>query len=361
MELKAFVNFPWEVYGTSSQWVPPLKSEVCRLLDKNRHPYWRFSDQMLLLAQKNGEIRGRIAGIIDHNFNAYHGQKCCIWGFFECLDDPDAASALFSSVKRWALHRKMDFLLGPFNPSTNYEAGLLVDGFDHPPALMMTYNPPYYAPLIESCGFRKEKDLLSFFIGGGYRPPQWLNNLSERFKRISNLWARPVRKKEFRAEAALIRKIYHEAWSGNWGFVPTTEEEFQLIAKNVTRVLDEDLAFFLFCGEEPAGIALILPDLNPLLKRLNGRIGPSGLWKIMRYRKEINGARGFMFGIRKRYQDIGLPVVALDYLMKKIEKGDRFKYFEFGWTLEDNESINQWLLDGGMKVHNRYRVFRLDL
>ena len=132
---------------------------------------------------------------------------------------------------------------------------------------MMTYNPAYYADLAESCGHGKEKDLLSFFVEGDYQPPHWIESVSSRVKKDMNAWVRPVRPKEFVSEAALIRRIYHEAWSENWGFVPTTEDEFRWIAKSVERVIDEDLAFFVYCGEDPVGFALILPDINPLLKR----------------------------------------------------------------------------------------------
>ncbi|MCP4575715.1 MAG: acyl-CoA N-acyltransferase [Deltaproteobacteria bacterium] len=357
-DLKSFVNFPWKVYEKRSLWVPPLKREVYRLLDVKKHPFWRFSDQILILARRGADTIGRIAGIVDHNYNRYHGEKGGIWGFFECVDDVAAAKALFSAVKTWAAGKGMTFLRGPLNPSTNYEAGLLVEGFEHRPTLMMTYNPPYYAGFVESSGYEKEKDLLSFFVDGNYQPPHWIEAVSSRVKKDMNAWARPVHPKEFVSEAALIRRIYHEAWSENWGFVPTTEDEFRWIAKSVERVIEEDLAFFVYCGEEPVGFALILPDINPLLKRLNGKIGLSGLWKILRHKKEINGTRGFMFGIKKQYQEVGLPAVALDHLLGKIGKDDKFQYFEFGWTLEDNDAINQWLMEGGMRVRNRYRIFR---
>ena len=159
---------------------PPLRKRFAGCWTPGKHPFWEFSERILFLARRGSETVGRIAGIIDRHYNEFHGEKMGIWGFFECADDPEAAAALFSSVETWVRQKGMTFVRGPLNPSTNYEAGLLIDGFDYPPALMMTYNPPYYPRLVESCGFTKEKDLLAFLIDGAYRLPEWMDRLAER-------------------------------------------------------------------------------------------------------------------------------------------------------------------------------------
>ncbi|HWR72214.1 MAG TPA: acyl-CoA N-acyltransferase, partial [Nitrospirota bacterium] len=179
-ELKDFIDLPWRIYAEYPNWVPPLKKEVRRMLDPRRHPFWEFSERMLFLARRGSETVGRIAGIIDRNYNQFHNEKMGIWGFFECADDPEAAAALFSSVETWALRKGMIFLRGPLSPSMNYETGLLIEGFDYPPVVGMTYNPPYYLKLIESGGYTKEKDLLAFLIDGEYRLPGWMDRLAER-------------------------------------------------------------------------------------------------------------------------------------------------------------------------------------
>ena len=163
-ELKDFIDLPWRIYGSYPNWVPPLKEEVRRMLDPGGHPFWEFSERILFLVRRGSETVGRIAGIIDRHYNQFHGEKMGIWGFFECDDDPEAAAALFSSVETWALQKGMTFMRGPLSPSTNYEVGLLIEGFAHAPVLMMTYNPPYYPGLVESCGYTKEKDLMAFLI-----------------------------------------------------------------------------------------------------------------------------------------------------------------------------------------------------
>jgi hypothetical protein len=357
-DLKEFVTLPWKIYAESPQWVPPLKRDVIELLDPSRHPFWNFSERILFLVKRNSVTLGRIAGIIDRNFNEYHREKSAVWGFFECIDEVDVAQALFSSVETWARQKGMTHLRGPLNPSTNYEAGMLIDGFLHRPCLMMTYNPPYYPRLVESCAFQKEMDLFSFLAERGYQAPEWMQRGVERVKKDKNIWIRPVRPREFESEASLIRKIYHDAWSDNWGFVPTTEDEFRWIAKSVARVLEKDNAFFLYYRQEPVGVGFMLPDINPLIKRLNGRFGPLGLLKILLYRREVDGVRGFMLGIKKDYQRIGLPLAAFDHLMNLARKNQKYRYLEFGWNLESNEQMNQALLEGGLSIHNRYRIFR---
>jgi hypothetical protein len=244
------------------------------------------------------------------------------------------------------------------NPSTNYEAGLLVHGFEHRPCLMMTYNPPYYLRLVEACAFQKEIDLFSFLAERGYQPPEWVRKAVERVRKDTRIWIRPVRPREFESEASLIRKIYHNAWSDNWGFVPTTEEEFRWIAKAVVRILEKDHAFFIYYRQEPVGVGFMLPDVNPLLKHLNGRFGPLGFFKFLLYRRKIDGVRGFMLGIKKEYHQMGLPIAALDYLFDLAKKNQRYRYLEFGWNLENNEKMNRGLLEGGLSIHNRYRIYQ---
>ena len=177
-DLKDFIDLPWKIYTEYPNWVPPLKKDVRRMLDPDKHPFWEFSERILFLARRGSRTVGRIAGIIDRHYNEFHNEEMGIWGFFECVDDHEAAAALFSSVEKWVRQKGMTFMRGPLSPSTNYEVGLLIKGFNYPPALMMAYTPPYYPGLVESCGFSKEKDLLAFLIDGDYRLPEWMDRLA---------------------------------------------------------------------------------------------------------------------------------------------------------------------------------------
>ncbi len=360
-ELKDFIDLPWRIYAEYPKWVPPLKKEVRRMLDPGKHPFWEFSERILFLARRGSETVGRIAGIIDRHHNQFHNEKMGVWGFFECADDPEAAAALFSSVEKWVRRKGMTFIRGPLSPSTNYETGLLIEGFNYPPVLMMAYNPPYYPVLVESCGFTKEKDLVAFLIDGAYRLPEWMDRLAEKISKKKGIRIRAARPKDADSEFALIRDIYNASWSGNWGFVPLSDNEMRDIQKNVMTFADPDLAFFIYYEDEPAAVCVIFPDINPLLKRLNGRIGILGLLKFLMYRREIRGLRCLMFGVKEKFRQLGIPMLAFQHIYEIAKKQKKYQYLEMGWTLEDNESINSLIEEAGAKRYKKYRLFRKSL
>ena len=360
-ELRDFINLPWKIYAEYPLWVPPLKKDVRRMLEPGRHPFWEFSERILFLARRGKKTVGRIAGIIDRHHNEFHREQMGIWGFFECADDPEAASALFASVEKWVCQKGMAFVRGPLNPSINYEAGLLVDGFDFPPALMMTYNPPYYPRLIESCGFSKEKDLFSFIIDGKYRLPEWMNRLAERVARKKGVHIRAFRLKDPVPELALVREIFNDCWSDNWGYVPLSDHEIREIGKSMVEIADQDLAFFIYYEDEPVGVCVVLPDINPLLKRFNGSIGLSGLLKYLLYRREITGLRGLLFGVKEKYRQLGFPLLAFRHLFEVVRKKGQYRSLELGWTLEDNDSINSLVEESGARIHKKYCIYRKSL
>ena len=360
-ELKDFIDLPWKIYAGDPKWVPPLKKEVRHLLDPGRHPFWEFSERILFLARRGSETVGRIAGIIDRHNNEFHGEQMGAWGFFECADDPEAAASLFASVETWVRQKGMTFLRGPLNPSINYEVGLLIEGFEYPPALMMTYNPSYYPRLAELCGFTKEKDLFSFRVDSTYQLPEWMDSFAQRLAQKKGIRIRSFRLKEPVPELALVRDIYNDCWSGNWGYVPLSDNETLEMGKSMVKIGDPDMAFFIYYEDEPAGICVVLPDINPLLKRLNGRIGLQGLLKVLLYRREIIGLRGLLFGTKEKYRQLGIPMLALRHLLELVKKKEQYHYMELGWTLEDNESINLLIEEGGGRIHNKYRIFRKSL
>jgi hypothetical protein len=359
--LKDFIDLPWEIYAGYPQWVPPLKKDFRRMLDTRRHPFWEFSERRLFLARRGAKTVGRIAGIIDRHYNEFHRENMGIWGFFECFDDPAAAAALFSAVETWVRQKGMTFIRGPLNPSANYEAGLLIEGFDYPPVLGMTYNPPYYPRLVESCGFIKEKDLLAYLIEAPFQVPEWVDRLAERLAQKKGVHIRPFRIEDQDSEFLLIREIYNDSWSGNWGFVPLSENEIRNIQKDLMKFGDKDLVFFIYYEQKPVAVCVVLPDLNPLLKRLNGRVGLLGLLKLFMYRGEVRGLRGLIFGVKEEYRQLGFPMLATQQLNEILRKKEKYHYLEMGWCLEDNESINFLIEEAGVKTHKRYRLYRKSL
>jgi hypothetical protein len=269
----------------------------------------------------------------------------------------EAGRALFSAVEEWGCERGMSFLRGPLNPSVNYEVGTLIENFRYPPTLMMTYNRPYYSSLIEAAGFRKEKDLFSYWVDRNLRTPEWVLPLVERLKQKSGVRIRHARREDFDAELGLIREIYNAAWSGNWGYVPMTEAEAREMGRALKPVVDPALVVFVYVNDQPIGVGFALPDWNPILKQLDGRIGPLGLCRIMRRKRTIKGLRGFIFGIKPEYQNLGVPILAYDYASRFLRSNSPYQYMELGWILEENpinDFIGQW---GGLPVYRRYRIY----
>ena len=253
-EMKAFLELPWKIYARDPNWIPPLKKEVAKLLDPKTHPFWQFAEQRLFLAQRDGETVGRIAGILDHNYNRFHDERMGVWGFFECANDLEVATALFGGVEEWLRDQGMAFIRGPLNPSTNYEGGLLIEGFEQRPVFMMTYNPSYYPELVAASGFSKEKDLLSFWVDRQWQQPPWVERLARRISNKIDIQMRPPMIRNFRSELEYLKEIYHEAWFENWGFVPMTDAEWDDIGRSLVRIMDPGLSFFMLDDQEPVGV-----------------------------------------------------------------------------------------------------------
>lgn len=360
-EMRAFIDLPWTIYQGDANWIPPLKPSLARLLEPKEHPYWQQARRELYLARRGSEVVGRIAAIVDDQYNQYQQERMGAWGFFECRQDPETAAALFATAEGWVRQQGMEFFRGPLNPSLNYEAGLLIQGFASPATLMMTYNPPYYPELVHFCGFRKEKDLLAYHFPVDYHPPEWAISVGQRLLEKEDVAIRPMDPKRFEEEVRLLTEIYNESWARNWGFVPITLAESRDMVKELLPVAELDLTFFVLYRGEPVGVCIIIPDINPLLRRFNGKLGLSALIKKHLFWSEISGLRGLIFGIKEQYRQMGLPLVVFYHLFKVVERNQQYRYVELGWNLEDNDAINRLYEDGGLRPHKRYRIYRKDL
>jgi hypothetical protein len=360
-QLQNFINLPWKIYHGNPTWVPPLKAEVRRLLDTRKHPFWKFSERVLFLALRGNETVGRICGIVDNNHNRYHSEKMGAWGFFECQDDPEVASALFSEVETWLKTKGMNFLRGPLNPSANYSVGLLIEGFSLMPAIMMLYNPRYYVDLVTACGNEKEKDLFAFRVNREDQVTDRMERLARRIKRHNDITFRTMDPREIDREVKIVKEIYDDAWSENWGFVPMTDDEIAEVGSGLKRIGDKELSLFVYHGETPVGVCLVIADISPLLKRLNGKIGLTGLLKILLFRREITGVSLPLLGVRKDFQKLSSPLslVAINHVSTLAR--EKHHYLEAGWTLEDNVGINKLIMEAGGRIHKKFRVYRKEI
>jgi hypothetical protein len=311
-----FLLFPWQAYAGSSCWVPPLLSERRHTLDPAHNPFFAHAEVQLFLARRGRRAVGTIAAFINHAYNQFQGDRVAFFGFYEVQRDPDAAAALLEVAARWAAERGMRAVRGPINFSTDNESGLLIDAFDQPPVLMTVYNPPYYRDYIEAAGFTKAMDWYAYTIdraalGGGdvNDLPSKLVRVAEIARRRSGATFRKVRMDRFEEELGYVRQIYNRAWERNYSFVPLDNAEIDSIAAGLKQIIDPDLVFIAEAGGEPVGVSITLPDINQVLRRMNGRLLPFGWWHWLTGRKHIDGARVFAMGLVPEYRHRGIDAV----------------------------------------------------
>jgi GNAT superfamily N-acetyltransferase len=354
-DLDRFVKLPWKIYENDPVWVPPLLHDVNILLDRNKHPFHKHADVEYFLATRDNEVVGRIAAIINQLHNEFHEDKVGFFGFFESIDDQAVADALLSTAEQWVRSRGMQEIRGPMNFSVNEECGLVVDGFDVQPVIMMTHNPQYYMRLLENAGYAKAKDLLAYYMEG-MKPPEVLTRRLERARKSEGVEIRLVDLKRFDEEVATFKEIYNSAWEKNWGFVPMTDEEFNFLAKQLRPVVDPHLVLVAEVKGEPVGFAIGLPDFNQALKKINGRLLPFGLLKLLWHKRHINLARIVTLGLKPGFRKMGIDAMLYSRLF---EEGPPRGYTrgEGSWILEDNWEMRRGMERFGAVVYRTYRIY----
>ncbi|HYJ80834.1 MAG TPA: hypothetical protein VEW03_14570 [Longimicrobiaceae bacterium] len=360
---RSFVRLSWQVNAGDPLWVPPLRVALDPLLD-GRHPFHEHADVVFLLAERGGEAVGRVAAVVNHRSNEFHGERAGTFGLFECRDDPEAATALLGAAAEWLRERGMAAMRGPFNLSTNDELhspGVLVEGFDTPPVFMMGHNPPYYGRLVEGAGLVKVKDLLAYWRTHG-RPGDRLVEGVKRLARREGWSIRSLQMKHFRAEVARVMEVYNSAWERNWGFVPMTAAEFEHMSKEFKPVMDPDLCLLAETAEgEPIGFLLAIPDLNLAIRHLpNGKLFPFGFLKFLWHKRKIRRLRVLTLGLKPGHQASGIgAALYLHGFHVAATKG--YEAGEASWILEDNHRMRQALEKLDTAVYKRYRVYERPL
>ena len=360
-ELHRFFDVADKVYAGDPLWVPPLRDDVAKVFsDKN--PFFEHGAMQLFIARRGSEDVGRIAAILDENHNTFHGEKTSFFGYFESVDDAAVAHALFAAAAGWGRERGMATLRGPANPTLNDEAGLLVDGFDSSPILMMTYNPRYYIGLIEGAGFRKAKDLLAYWFEIKPDPLDRLTKLARRVaSREPDVVVRNISKKSLDADLPKIREVYNGAWEKNWGFVPMTAAEMDFMAKRLKPLVDKDFLFLAEArrpdgGMEPIAFMLTLPDYNVAMKPLGGYLLPFGWLKFLLNLKKIRAIRVLTLGIKAGWRQRGIQSVMFEKgLRAALRRG--ITGCEMSWLLEDNEAVIRAADLWGGRLYKTYRMY----
>jgi GNAT superfamily N-acetyltransferase len=352
---RAFIELPFRLYRSDPLWIPPLRRDVADLLSPS-HPFHQHGQVELFLARDaGGRVVGRIAAVKNDAHLAQHHDGAGFFGFFETERDPAVAKALLDTAAAWLSSRGLSVMRGPASFSVNEECGLLVDGFDTSPALMMPHNPRWYADLLEGYGFRKAKDLLAYWHEDAPVPDR-VARLSDALAARHQITIRSLDMKDFKAEVERIRKLYNEGWEANWGNVPMTDAEFSHMAKQFKPVAVPEMVLFAYVRGELAGFALALPDLNVALRHMNGRLLPFG-WAIgLWYGRKINRGRVLTLGVLPQYRRTG----AADLLYLTLIKNARAKGIvsgEASWILEDNALMRTAIERVGGKPYKTYRLY----
>jgi GNAT superfamily N-acetyltransferase len=368
-DLMEFIRFPWHIYKNDPFWVPPLIVERKEFLDRRKNPFFKHAEVIFYMAKRNGQTVGRIAGIVNHNHIEYHQERAGFFGLFECVKDYEVAKALLETVLEWLKSKGMKIMRGPANFSSNEEWGFLVEGFDSRPVIMMGYNPPYYLDFMENYGLVKTKDLYAYFIDESLPPPERVVRMAENIRKKEKIKIRNINMKEFKNEVERIKQIYNSAWSKNWGFIPMTDEEFDHLAKNLKQIVDPYMVFIAEVDSKPAGFSLALPDFNQVLARLNGRLFPFGILKLLWHTKirnklirriHRNGVRIITMGIVPEFQKRGIDTVFyVETYNVGVKRG--YTWAEMSWVLEDNTLMNRVLELLGARLYKKYRIYEIKI
>jgi len=361
--IRRFLRMSYGIYQDDPLWVAPLLADLKKVFT-DANPLFEHAEIQLWVATQNGHDVGRTAGIADRNFNAHQKENAAFFGFFECVNDRAVAHALMEKVVNWARGKGFNKILGPLNPTTNEEGGLLVNGFDSSPVFMMTYNPPYYADLVTGEGFTKTKDLLAYFFDLANTPMERFERLANKFKRREpGLAIVPIRRRNLAQSLVKVKAVYNEAWQENWGFVPMTDAEINFMAGRMKPLLTEGLAYVAETSKEPVGFLLAMPDFNQAFKPLKGRMLTPKLLGFLPYLlgwKVPDLCRVITLGVKATYRGRGIEAAMLaEGLRTGFKLG--FRSVEASWILEDNTAVQRLIELFGGKAYKTYRVYERPL
>jgi GNAT superfamily N-acetyltransferase len=364
-DLTRFIKLPFKLHRDSDRWVPPLVSERRRFLDRRKNPYFEHAEAEYFLAERDGEVVGRVTAQIDSRWDEYQGGNDGMFGFFETTNDIAVARALIGAAAEWLRERGRERILGPMDFTTNDECGLLIEGYDIPPMILQPWHPPYYRELVESQGLAKRIDLLMWKLTMGelketdeFHP--LIHAAAEKSEHEHGVRIRNMRKRDLEAEMRRFMEVYNVAWGPNWGFVPVTDEGVAFQARNLKPILREEWAMIAEKDGEVVGAACTLPDINQVLAKMNGRLLPFGWLTFLRERPKIDRVRVFALGVKPEYQHWG---VAAALYVRHIETAAEVGMpgGETGWILETNEPMNRAMEGMGGEIVKRYRLYELGL
>ncbi|HWO58018.1 MAG TPA: N-acetyltransferase [bacterium] len=358
-----FLRFPEQLYARCPHWVCPLRAERRAFFDPRRNPFFANAEVQLFLARRDGQVVGRVSAHIYHPHNRTHNEKTGFFGFFECENNFETARALWDAARAWLAARGMTHMRGPANFTTNHEIGFLVDAFDHPPVIMMTYTMPYYLDFAERYGMVKAMDVYAYHTDDSRKFDDRAGRLVDRIRRRVGVTIRPIDMRRFDEEVDRVKIIYNGAWAPNWGFVPMDEAEFRHLGNELKQIIDPRIVLFAEVDGRPVGFSLALPDINQALIHVHGRLFPFGLFKLLwltKVRKVCTRIRVLVMGILPEYQKRGIDTV-LNYETDVRGRAAGYREAEMSWVLENNDEMNAVAKNLGYQRYKTYRIYEMAL
>jgi hypothetical protein len=362
-EMGVFIDIPWSIYSDDPMWVPPLRLER-RLHFSRFNPFFKHGEWQAWIAYRNEQPVGRISAQIDQLHRERYGGDTGHFGLFECIDDKEVAAALIHMAEAWLTERQTKHVTGPFSLSINQECGILVEGFDKPPMVMMPHSRRWYGSLLEEQGYRPAKDLLAYWVELDFKVPRLMNALIGKF--ADQVHLRRLRRDKFSEELEVLRDIFNDAWSENWGFVPFTQAEFAELGAILRLLVPDDCIQIAEVDGVPAAFMVALPNLNEIFAQLNGHLFPFGWIRLIRIRSKggVRTGRIPLMGVRRRFHNTPLGM-ALAFMVidapRELGRGMAVQAMELSWILEDNKPMRAILDSLGCREYKRYRIYQKTL
>ncbi|MEZ4911612.1 MAG: hypothetical protein R2774_12215 [Saprospiraceae bacterium] len=362
-QLSTFIDFPHALYEGDEYYVPEIFMGQKDMFNPKKYPFHKYGKARYFLAYKDDKVVGRIAAINNPNYNTHFNTKVGFWGFMDMIQDQNVCNALLDKVKEFAISNGCDSIMGPTNFTTNETAGVLVEGFDNPPKIMMTYNKPYYKDLLEQYGLRKEMDLYAYMI--------YTDKVSEKSIALSKsieerltkkgITIRNINLKDINNETEKVKQIYNHAWEENWGFVPFTDAEFEYLKNDLKMILDPKFAYIAEKDGKPIGFSLTLPNINEILiKNKKGRLFPFGLFRLLLGKNKTKTVRIMAMGVIEEFRKIGIEAV---FFAKTIQEAKARKLVggEASWVLENNIPMRKSAEHLNGEKYKTYRLYKMPI
>jgi hypothetical protein len=355
---REFVELPYRLHSTSEHWIPPLRLERRLFLQPRFNPFFAEGEAQLFLARRDRRVVGRISAHIDHALNDYHDNRWGLFGFLELEDDPEVAESLFAAAEGWLRERNRDRMIGPMDFRMNDESGVLIEGYDREPMIRQNWHPPYYRERCEAAELEKVVDLYMWelHISDREKIVPAIFELAAQVEPKHGIKIRKMSRRRLRRDLEVFGEIYNDAWKRNFGFVPYSKKDLDNYAQEMQLVFDRDWFMVAEHGDEAVAIAITIPDINQVLKRMKGRLLPLGWWRYLRKAKTIDRCRVGFLGVKPEYQHTGVAA-ALYVEHFDMSAVTPIKWGEMGWILENNRAMNRGMEAMNGRIVKRYRMY----